>query len=147
LASLLAIAMAVGGTVLQVNAEQMARNSVLSAEERVPEAYRGYWQMEGTGTTPLPAPYAAYLLEIQDRPSACTLLKDKGISRLPLAEGARVKSDGKRLEIRFELDENNTVTLSLRPLEEKRLAGRAMIIERGKEVLNVDVFLVPKLKP
>src|SRR5207253_10225829 len=76
-----------------------------------------------------------------------TLLKDKGISRLPLAEGSKVKSDGKRLEIRFELNENESVTLFLSPLEDKRLAGRAAIIDGGKEVLNVDVFLVPKLKP
>ena len=57
-------------------------------------AATGEW--EGTKEKPLPVPYSVYVMEIYADPAACQLLRDKGVSRLPLAKGAKVKSEDKR---------------------------------------------------
>ena len=139
---LLALTIAAGCIFVRGNEGLMAAPTAAIADEKIPEAYRGYWKWEGTKEKPLPVTYSAYVMEIYADPTACQLLKDKGVS-LASGQGAQVKSEDKQVQIGFDRPEGKqTRTLILQPPEKDRITGKVVVIDKGKEVLNSEVVLV-----
>jgi hypothetical protein len=81
----------------------------------IPSNFLGDWRLIAPPGNSLPPPYADYLVVLTQSTAACTLYKDKGVSRLELAQGATLRLEDHQVVIRFEGLKGQWLELSLGP--------------------------------
>jgi hypothetical protein len=81
----------------------------------IPAHFLGDWRLVAAPGTILPPPYADYLVVLTPALDACTLYKDKGISRLELAQGATLRKQAGHVIVRFDGPKDLWLELTLGP--------------------------------
>lgn len=115
--------------------------AVEQALEAMPAEFHGCWRLTRTDGTALPAAVANYRIRLAKAPTACRLLKDKGISTLVVAEGATLQRTRDGVRVKFSTPSERAIVLSLKPPVGGKFEGRLTIVEDGKQALDTDVAL------
>jgi hypothetical protein len=127
LACFVALCCAAGPVVFEAPASQPAVTAI-------PAQFLGEWHLAAEPGKPLPPPYGDYLVVLTASLDACTLYKDKGVSRLELAQGVTARRAGGRVTVRFDGPRNQWLELVLGPEDAKPPAAELLANHAGPTV-------------
>ena len=122
---------------------------VVTRIDRIDDTWRGEWTLAGEGDA-LPADFADCILTVAADPRACTVEREKGVSRLTMIAGATAdgsKTDGgnEGLHLTFEPGDGRRMSFYLddqaKEREKGKLRGQWTFIKDGKTLVGAPVVL------